>query len=294
MKRFINKLLLDTLVALRYVLSDKLYIKLYFYLRMGYRLNLDNPETMNEKLQWLKLYNRMPEYTTMVDKYEAKKYVANIIGEEYIIPTLGCWDRAEDIDFDKLPNQFVLKCTHNSGNVIICNDKSQMNKPQVLKLLKKELSRNYFSYNREWPYKNIKPRIIAEKLMTDNTNLGLNDYKFYCFDGFVDSVMICIDRHLGSPKFYFFDKEWNLKRYNKRGKEAADNFSLPKPPNIEKMFNIASRLSDGIPFVRIDLYNIEGRIYFGEATFFPSSGCDRNRLKESDIYFGQLIKLPNK
>lgn len=272
--------------------SDEEYLRQIYRFRMGRDLNLDNPKTLNEKLQWLKLHNRKPEYTTMVDKYEVKKYVAKLIGEEYIIPTLGVWNNVEDIELDKLPNQFVLKCTHDSGSIVICKDKSKLDFEAAKKKLKKGLKRNLFWYGREWPYKNVKRRIIAEKYMTDSPDIDeFTDYKFYCFNGYVDCVLTCIERSTGNPKFYFFDKDWKLLRYNKRGKEAPADFTLPKPENIEEMFRIASELSKGIPFLRVDLYNSSGKIYFGELTFFPDSGWDPNRLPEIDLYFGDLVDL---
>lgn len=274
-------------------MKDETCIKFWYKYILGKKLDLENPKTFNEKLQWLKLHDRKDIYTTMVDKYEAKKYVADMIGEGYIIPTLGVWNRFEDIDFDSLPDQFVLKCTHDSGGLVICRDKSKLDKKAAKKRIKRSLKKNFFLVGREWPYKNVRPRIIAEKLMTEaeNSEKALVDYKFYCFGGKVDSVMLCMDRETGNPKFYFFDKQWNLKRYNKRGKSAPKDFTLPKPKNMDEMFEIAEVLSQNLPFVRVDLYNIQGKIYFGELTFFPDSGFDKNRLPETDLYFGSLVDL---
>ena len=271
-------------------MPDKLFLKFVFRLYKGKKLNLDNPITMDEKLQWLKLYNRNSEYPKMVDKCDSKRYVEQIIGEEYIIPTLGVWDTFDSIDFDKLPNQFVLKCTHDSGSVVVCKDKNTFDYKEAKKKLEKGLKRNIFWHTREWPYKDLPPRILAEKYMTDNSG-GLIDYKFYCFDGYVDCVLVCIDRHIKDTKFYFFDKDWKLKRLNVRGKNAPADFTLPKPECIDKMFELASQLSKGMPFIRVDLYENNGQIYFGELTFFPDSGFDPNRLPESDLYFGNLINL---
>lgn len=273
------------------LIPDKLYLELMFRRRMGKKLNLDNPRTFNEKLQWLKLYDRRPEYTKMVDKYAVKKYVADIIGEEYIIPTLGVWESFDEIDFSQLPNQFVLKCTHDSGGLVICRDKSRFDRESARKKIDKSLKRNYYYSGREWPYKNVPPRIIAEKYMEDSKTKELRDYKFFCFNGYVDCVMICLDRYTGDTKFYFFDKYWNLKRLNKRGKEAPENFTLPKPECIDEMFEIAAALSKNIPFMRVDLYQSNGKVYFGELTFFPDSGFDANLLSKTDKYFGDLINL---
>lgn len=274
------------------IISDEIFIKAYYYNIFHRHIDLKNPQTLNEKLQWLKLYDRKSEYTTMVDKYAVKQYVADKIGEEYIIPTLGVWNHFDEIDFNKLPNQFVLKCTHDSGGLIICKDKSKLDLKTAKQKIEKSLKHNYYLSGREWPYKNVKPRIIAEKYMTDSPDIDeFTDYKFYCFNGYVDCVLTCIERSTGNPKFYFFDKDWKLLRYNKRGKEAPADFTLPKPENIEEMFRIASELSKGIPFLRVDLYNSSGKIYFGELTFFPDSGWDPNRLPEIDLYFGDLVDL---
>lgn len=276
-------------------LSDKTYLKLLYRLEMGKRLDLKNPQTFSEKIQWLKLYDRKLEYTTMVDKYAVKKYVADKIGEQYIIPTLGVWDRAEDIDWDSLPNQFVLKTTHGGGGggVVICKDKAIFDKEKAIAKLKSSMKSDIYKGLKEWPYKNVPKRIIAEKYMEDESG-DLNDYKFSCFDGYVDCVMTCTERQSGETKFYFFDKEWKLVRLNKRGKEAPADFTMQKPTNIDEMFEIASKLSCSLPFSRVDLYSISGKTYFGEITFFPASGLDKNLLPEAEKYWGNLIKLPIK
>ena len=279
-------------------INDETYLKMLYEARIGKPLNLQHPVTFNEKLQWLKLNHRKQEYTALVDKCEAKIKVAEMIGDQYIIPTLGVWERFEDINFDILPNQFVLKCTHDCGGLVICRDKSRLNLAQAKDKINKSLQSNYYYSGREWPYKHVKPRIIAEQYMYEgadaSSNKALLDYKFFCFNGRVDSVMVCTERETGSPKFYFFDEKWNLKRYNKRGKEAPKNFTLPKPDGMDQMFELASRLSEGIPYVRVDLYNINGAIYFGEMTFYPESGFDENILPESDEYWGDMIVLPAK
>lgn len=275
-------------------LPDSFYLKIMFYLKMDKKLNLKNPKTFNEKLQWLKLYNRQPEYTKMVDKFVVKGYVASIIGEEYVIPTLGVWNTFEEIDFSSLPEQFVLKTTNGggSGGVVICKDKKTFDINQAKNKLNKSLKTNIYRNLKEWPYKNVAPRIIAEKYMEDS-NGELVDYKFTCADGKAHNVMICLDRGTGDTKFYFFDENWNLLRLNKRGMAAPADFTLPKPKSLELMFQIAAKLSVGLPFARIDLYNVDGKIYFGEITFFPQSGFDPNLLPETDLLFGEYIKLPS-
>lgn len=285
MRRF----LLSIVRKLNFLFPDKLYLRICFYLEMGKKLDLKNPKTMNEKLQWLKLYNRKSEYTTMVDKILVKDYVAKIIGEDYIVPLLGVWDNPEQIDFNTLPDQFVLKTNHSGGNtgVVIVKDKSKIDQKAIRERLHVSLKSDIYTRYREWPYKNVEKKVFAEAYLGDD----LADYKFYCYNGYADAVMICVDRQIGDPKFYFFDKEWNLKRYNKRGKEAPADFTLPKPDGVDKMFELASVLSNDIPYARVDFYNINGRVYFGEITFFPASGFDKNRLPESDLLFGQMIKL---
>ena len=292
MNALLRKILLKVVSRLYFLFPERLYLIIRYYLVMGKPLHLDDPKTMNEKLQWLKLYNRKPEYTQMVDKVLAKDYVANLIGQKYIVPTLGVWDHFDEIDFDKLPKQFVLKTNHSGGStgVVICKDKTTFDKVSAKKKLERSLKRDISRSLIEWPYRNVKRKILAEEYLGDD----LIDYKFYCFDGEVDVVMNCIERQTGNPKFYFFDKEWNLRRLNKRGKEAPEGFTLPKPEGMDEMFIIAARLSEGLPFARVDLYNINGIIYFSEITFFPDSGFDSNRLPESDLYFGEKIVLPPK
>lgn len=271
LKKYIVKVLLKLDQKRIIRLPDDIYLKLKYWVMMGKKIDLDNPKTFNEKLQWLKLHNRNPEYTKMVDKYEAKEYVAKIIGKEYIIPTLGVWDKAEDIDFEKLPNEFVLKCTHDSGKVIICKDKSKIQKKEIIKTLTKALKCKYYSIAREWPYKNVKPRIIAEKYMENKDHTNIKDYKFYCFNGQADYVMICTGRETGHPKFYFYNKEWKFMRNMSNDGMKLEGKLEEKPIGIEKMFEIAEKLSQGIKFVRMDLYNVNEKIYFRRIYVFPSS-----------------------
>lgn len=278
-------------------MSDEDFLRRKFKICMGRELDLDHPKTLNEKLQWLKLYDRRPEYTMMVDKYLVRDYIREKLGEEYLIPLLGVWDSPDEIDFAVLPDKFVLKCNHNSGlGMCICKDKSKLDIQKVKAELRKGLAQDYYLTGREWPYKNVPRKIICEKYITDDAGADcLTDYKFYCFGKEVDSVLVCIERNTGNPKFYFFDRNWELRRYNKRGKEAPEGFTLPKPENMDEMFKIAERLAEccNAPFVRVDLYSSNGRIYFGELTFFPDSGFDANRLPETDLYFGELTKLGN-
>lgn len=275
-----------------HVVPEDWYLKRQFKKRVGYPLNLDNPRTFNEKLQWLKLYDRNPLYTKMVDKYEAKKYVAEIIGEEYIIPTLGVWNHFDEIDFNRLPEQFVLKCTHDSGSVVICHDKDKLDKINAKKKLERSLRYNFFySGGFEWPYKNVKPKIIAEPYLIDEKSNDLMDYKFFSFNGKTDCVMLCFGRRSGKTKFVFFDKDWKVKKYNSPTEKSVAYAKQLKPKDYEKMFALSEVLSKDIPFVRVDFYYVNGRIYFGEITFFPDSGFDGNILPKSDKRFGDMIQL---
>lgn len=273
-------------------LEDELYIKLCYTARVGRKLNLNSPQTFNEKLQWLKLYDRNPEYTKMVDKHEAKKYVANIIGEEYIIPTLGVWEKFEDIDFNKLPNQFVLKCTHDSGGLVICKDKTKLNIEEAKKKISKSLKRNYYYYGREWPYKNVKPRIIAEEYMATAKQKELIDYKFFCFNGEPKFLYVSegLSNH-ATAKISFTNMNYEKTDFYRRDYKPFE--LLPqKPMNFDKMKELAEKLSKNIPFLRVDFYEIEGKIYFGELTFFPCSGYIPFEPEEWDQKLGDMLELP--
>lgn len=279
-------------------LPDKVYLSLRYRCQMGRWINWSNPKKYQEKLQWLKVYNRQKRCTEMVDKVAVKDYVARIIGEKYIIPTLGVWDSFNEIDFEKLPNQFVLKTNNGGGSmgVVVCTNKSVLDKESAKKQLELSLKGSIYKSYREWPYKDVKPKIFAEAFMEDDSEFnkgGLVDYKFTCFNGKADNVMVCCGRQTGETKFYFFDQAWNLLPLNKRGKETNPNFKLPKPDCMDEMFEIAGKLSEGFPFLRVDLYYINDRPYFGETTFFPASGFDPNILPETEILFGDKILLPN-
>ena len=276
-------------------MSDERYLKLLFKDRMGYKLNLKDPKTFNEKLQWLKLYNRRPEYTTMVDKYEVKKCVADKIGEEYIIPTIGVWEKFDDIDFDALPNQFVLKCTHDSGGLVICRDKSKLDKVAAREKIERSLKRNYYWHAREWPYKNVKPRIIAEQYMVDESGYDLKDYKFFCFGGEVKLCMIERDRAKGrnGHAVDFFDRNFEHQNITVDGYPNAVQ-AYKKPENYDELLAIAEKLAKNIPHIRVDLYNVNGRVYFGELTFFQASGNIKFAPIEWDEVLGNWIELPEK
>ena len=285
-----HQLLRKVALRLSPLFGDRTYIRLMYYLYTGQRLRLDQPQTMREKLQWLKLNFRKPILTTMVDKLAVKDYVRGLLGEEYVIPVLAEWDNPSDIDISSLPSQFVLKTTHSGGNsgVVICKDKSKFNLENARRKLAAAMNVDIYKRYREWPYKDVKKKIFAERYIGSD----LTDYKFYCFNGDADSALICVDRQKGDVKYYFFDRDWHLCRYNKWGVEAPKDFTLPRPKSIGKMFELASNLSKGYPFIRVDFYDVQGKIYFGEFTFYPSSGFSLNgRLPEVDEAFGRKIDL---
>ena len=274
-------------------MSDESYLKLAFRIMMGEKLDLNNPKTYNEKLQWLKLYDRKDIYTKMVDKNDAKEYVAQVIGEEYIIPTIGVWDSVEEIDIDKLPDKFVLKCTHDSGGIAICTDKSKFDFESAKKLLKRNWKHNFYWTGRDWPYKNVKPRIIAEKYMVDSVTGELPDYKFFTFDGKAEFLFVASERQNASveTKFDFFDMDYkHLDVVN--GHENSEVYPK-KPETFNKMRELAEALGKGIPQARIDFYEVDGKVYFGEITLFHYSGVVPFEPKEWDRKFGEFIKLPH-
>jgi len=277
------------------MLSDATFIKLKFLLLVGYWPNLKNPKTYNEKLQWLKLHDRKPEYTVMVDKVKSKDYVAGIIGKEHIIPTLGVWEQPEDIDFDKLPNQFVLKCNHNSGKgMYICKDKSQVNKKEwkrVLKELRKGLKEDYYLKEREWPYKNVPRRILAEKFMVDESGTELKDYKYYCFDGNAQFMFIASGRGTGQKTFTYYDMDFN-KLDVEWGDPVSSDF-VARPETFNAMKVLAEKIAATLPQARIDFYDVNGRIYFGEITFFDGAGMTPFKPKSWDDKIGSMVQLPN-
>lgn len=272
--------------------SDRSFIEKMFYNRLHYKPNLDNPRTFNEKLQWLKLYDHRPEYTQMVDKKEAKEYVANIIGKEHIIPTLAVYNHAEEIDFDSLPNQFVLKCTHDSGGIVICKDKSSLDRETAIDKLGKGLKQNYYFQNREWPYKNVRPRIIAEQFMASQDGDDLVDYKIHCFNGTPELILVCRDRYKQTGMTEdFFSCQWEHLPVS-RPKHPQATVPIERPEELELMLELSRQMSQGIPFVRTDFYIVDHRVYFGELTFFPSSGMKAFVPNEWDLKLGALLVLP--
>ena len=277
---------------LKKCVPDKWYLTIQYRCFCGKFINWKNPKTFNEKLQWLKVYNRKPEYTMMVDKVKVKDYVAQKIGEQYVIPTLGVWDKPEDIDFDALPNLFVLKCNHDSGSICICRDKKTFDKAKAISKLKAAMKRDMYWDGREWPYKNVKPRILAEKFMVDESG-HLRDYKFYCFNGEPKVFLVATDRFSAHGTYFdYFDMDGNNLPFSQGGENNPVTPALPS--NFEEMKSIARKLSKGIPHVRIDLYCVEGKVYFGEYTFFDSSGFEKFTPQEWDETLGGWLTLPAK
>ena len=275
-------------------LKDETYLYFQYQASIGKKLDLDTPKTFNEKLQWLKLYDRKPEYTVMVDKYAVREYIAKKIGEQYLIPLLGVWDDPDEIDFDALPNQFVLKCNHNSGlGMCICKDKSKLDIEKVKRDLRKGLQQDYYMQGREWPYKNVPKKIVCEKyLVSDDGELA--DYKVHNFNGEPKFILVCRDRFGKSGLTEdFFTEKWEHMEV-KRPRIPNATHSIPKPEELEQMLELSRELARQIPFVRTDFYIVNHKIYFGEITFFPASGAKVFEPEHYDALFGSWIKLPEK
>lgn len=275
------------------LIDDERYLKIMFRLKMGEPLNLDSPGTYNEKLQWLKLFDRKSIYTTLVDKYAVKAWVASRIGSEYVAKVYGVWDKAEEIEYEKLPKQFVLKTNHDCGGVVVCKDSSTFDRDAAKRFLNRHLKRNFYYEWREWPYRDVRPRIFAEEYLEDNASGELPDYKFFCFNGEPKAMFIATDRLVKDEetKFDFFDMKFNhLPVVNGHPNSKKP---IAKPENFDLMINLARKLSEGIPHVRVDFYEAGGRLYFGEMTFFHWSGMVPFDPKSWDERFGSWIKLPN-
>ena len=271
-------------------MPDKTYLKIKYRLKIGKKLNLKNPKTFNEKLQWLKLNDRKPIYTKLVDKYEVRKYIQEKIGEEYLIPLIDVYNNVEEINFEKLPNQFVLKCTHDSGGIVICKDKSKLDIEKTKKKLKNAFKRNYFYWGREWVYKDIKPKIICEKYMKEENKDDLTDYKLMCFNGKVKCSFVCLNRNTEKGlSIDFYDRNWNKMPFKRHYPNS--NIITSKPDNYERMIELAEILSKEINFVRVDFYEIDGKLYFGELTFFPGSGFEEFIPEKYDTILGEWINI---
>lgn len=285
--------LLRVFYFLSAIIPEKFYLRVVFYLRTGYKLNLKNPKTFNEKLQWLKVNYRDWDYVKLVDKYAVKEYVTNKVGSQYVIPNLGLYKNTSEIDWKALPNQFVMKVTHDSGGVIVCKDKSTFDIEKAVKKLTHDLHRRYWKYTREWPYKYTSPRILCEVFINQqDASKDLLDYKFFCFDGVPRLLYVASNRSSGVANFDFFDLDFN--RLDVKNGHPNSKEKLEKPENFQEMIDVAASLSKGMPHVRVDLYNVDGHIYFGEMTFFHMSGMVSFVPHEFDIQLGNMLVLPNK
>ncbi len=284
----------ETLICLMnknffFFLPDKLYLKWKYKLLIGKKLDLKNPKLLSEKLQWLKLYNRNPEYTEMVDKYEVRNYIENKIGKQYLIPLVGVYDKFDDIDFDKLPNKFVIKCTHDSGGLVICKDKSTLNMKAAKRKINKFMKRNYYKVHREWPYKNVKPRIVIEKYIENKDKSDLLEYNIFCFNGIPKLVSVCYGDKEKNRFNDFYDSDFN--KLDLKCIYNASNVILDKPKQFDKMKEIASILSKNIPHLRVDFYLCNNKIYLGELTFFHFAGFTKFEPKNYEITLGDYLKL---
>lgn len=270
--------------------SDKVFLDWLYRAVFGKRIDWENPQTFNEKLQWLKLNDRNPLYTLLVDKCEVKHYVADKIGAQYVIRTLGVWEHFDNIDFSALPNQFVLKCTHDSGGLVICQDKSKLDVIAAKEKLEKSLKTNFYWSSREWPYKNVKPRIIAEQYMVDESGYELKDYKFFVFNGRVELVFVATGRTTRKEPFFdFYNREFKYLKIKNEHPNAGP--VVEKPENFEEMIALAEKLSEGIPHCRVDFYSICGKPYFGEMTFYHWSGFSHFEPEEWNLKLGSYIDL---
>lgn len=277
---------------LKFLVSDSIYIKLKYFKNFGKFPNISNPQSFNEKITWLKIYDHNSLYTKMVDKFEAKKIVGDIIGHNFIIPTYGTWDRADEIDFEKLPKKFVIKATHDSGRVIICHDKSKLDKDWVICEMKKSLERDFYALTREWPYKNVKPRIIAEMLLeNDQGNSSIYDYKFFCFNGVVKFMKVDFNRHSNHGANYY-DRNFNILKFGEVICPPDFSKNINRPHNFDLMINLAEKLACSKSFVRIDFYEVNNHVFFGEATFYPNSGVGKFIPESADLEIGKLLTLP--
>jgi len=295
----ISKIFTNTAIIIPYLgrkglvnwLSDKTYLKLTYYSKFKKKLNLENPQSFNEKLQWLKLYDRKPEYTKLADKYSVRSYIKEVISDEILIPLLGVYDKFDDINFDRLPDRFVIKCTHDSGGVIIYNDRNKLDINETRKKVNKLLRRNYYYQSREYCYKNIKPRIIIEQNINPYNDRALIDYKLMCFNGKVKCSFVCIDRRsITGLKVDIYDEKWNIIPVKRHCPNSG--VLTPRPKSYNKMVEYAEILSRNIPFLRVDFYEVNGKPYFGEITFYPGSGFIGFIPEQYDYILGDWIKLP--
>lgn len=274
------------------LIPDRIYLQIVYFRHFKKFIDFDNPKTFNEKIQWLKLNYRKEEYTNLVDKYRVKQYITKLIGEEYVIPTLGVWKNVDDIDFKSLPEKFVLKCNNDSGGIVICKNKKDFDEVKAKSFLKERLKNNGYWYGREWPYKNVKPCIIAEKYMEDSISKDLKDYKFFCFNGSMEFFDIDIDRFI-EHRANYYDRNGNFLPFGKTYCPPDYTKKIEMPKNLDKMIELAETISHNTVLSRIDFYEIDGQVYFGEITFYPGSGFSPFTDEKWDYKLGDMIDLPN-
>ena len=276
-----------------FFLPDKVYIQLYYRLRTGRKLNMKNPTTFNEKIQWMKFNYRFPLQSVVSDKLLVRDYVKEKIGKEYLIPLLGKWKKFDEIDFDMIPDQFVLKCNHDSGGLVVCRDKSALDYKKAKNKIEKSLKSNFYTIGREYQYRNIKPMILCEKFISENGKVPM-DYKIYCFNGKPDVMLVCRNRFSNDShkaEYLFYDQNWKFLPWLK-GDEKKKDPKLPRPENLDEMLEVAKKLSEDFIYARIDLYNVNGKIYFGEITLSPNSGFYSGLTEETDRILGEKIHIP--
>lgn len=274
------------------LIPDRIYLQIVYFKHFRRFINFNNPKTFNEKIQWLKLNYRNEEYTKLVDKYRVKQYITKLIGEKYVIPTLGVWNNVDDIDFKSLPEKFVLKCNNDSGGIVICKNKKDFDEAKAKSFLKERLKNNGYWYGRECPYKNVKPCIIAEKYMEDSISKDIKDYKFFCFNGSMEFFDIDIDRFI-EHRANYYDRNGNFLPFGKKYCPPDYTKKIEMPKNLGKMIELAETISHNTVLSRIDLYEIDGQVYFGEITFYPGSGFSPFTDEKWDYKLGDMIDLPN-
>ena len=274
------------------LIPDRIYLQIVYFKHFRRFINFNNPKTFNEKIQWLKLNYRNEEYTKLVDKYRVKQYITKLIGEKYVIPTLGVWKNVDDIDFKSLPEKFVLKCNNDSGGIVICKNKKDFDEVKAKSFLKERLKNNGYWYGREWPYKNVKPCIIAEKYMEDSISKDIKDYKFFCFNGSMEFFDIDIDRFI-EHRANYYDRNGNFLPFGKTYCPPDYTKKIEMPKNLGKMIELAETISHNTVLSRIDFYEIDGQVYFGEITFYPGSGFSPFTDEKWDYKLGDMIDLPN-
>ena len=275
-------------------MDDETYLKRFYRARFGKELHLNQPVTINEKIQWLKLHDRDESHVRLVDKAAVRDYVAETIGADRLIDLLGIWDKAEEIDFAALPDRFVLKCTHNSGGVIVCKDKSNFDRKAAVRNLAKQLRKNYYTQGREWLYKNIPPRVMAEAFIGGADGSLPDDYKFFCFDGVVRAVCVCTNRSNKHADYFFFDRDFVRLPVNEASVNMPAGFIIPKPERYDEMVRVAEALAKGIKHVRVDLYDTEQGVRFGELTFFDQSGFADDYVGDGEYVMGEFLKLEDR